>query len=86
MALAALALVACGSSESKVPWENYHPDVKERIETMHAADNCAGLQVEFDTAYDNNTAQRERTGTGNSQLMNYLFDLQKDAGCFEHAG
>ncbi len=86
IALAVLVLAACGSSESKVPWENYHPEVKERIETMHAAGNCAGLQVEFDTAYDNDAAQRARTGTGNSHLLNYIFDLQEDAGCFEQTG
>jgi hypothetical protein len=34
--------------------------------------DCDGLQTEFDTADGNNTAQRNRTGDGNADLMAYI--------------
>ncbi|MCB2412465.1 hypothetical protein LGT39_06325 [Demequina sp. TTPB684] len=81
IALAVLALAACGESKG-VPWDNYDASVKERIDSFEASADCDGLQAEFDTADANNAQQRERTGTGNAELMEYLDDIMRDVGCY----
>jgi len=78
---AALLLTACGGSGG-VDWSNYDATVKSRIDALEASADCAGLQAEFDSADENNTAQRERTGTGNTELMSYLDGVMRDAGCY----
>lgn len=77
----ALLLVGC-ASESGVPWGNYSPDVRARIDSMTAEGDCAGLQREFDTADANNTAQMNRTGRNNAKLMEYIYDRMRAAGCY----
>jgi hypothetical protein len=79
--LAVVLLAGCGSSG--VPWENYDDTLKPRIDAHASAGDCAALQVEFDTAYANNTATRERTGEGNDKLMGYIDDLMRDVGCYD---
>lgn len=76
----ALLLTACGGGG--VDWSKYDATVKSRIDTMEATADCAGLQEEFNTADANNATQRERTGTGNVELMNYLDGLMRDVGCY----
>jgi hypothetical protein len=82
--LATLALMATAcSSSGDVDWENYAPDVPNRIDAMAASGDCAGLQAEFDTAEGNDNAQRARTGDGNADLMAYIDAKMQDAGCYE---
>ena len=80
----ALAIIggSCVAAESSVDWENYAPEVRERIDSMAAAGDCADLQEEFDTAEANSEAQRARTGDGNADLMGYIDDRMREAGCY----
>lgn len=75
--------VGCAGSTGSVDWENYTPEVKQRIDSMAAAGDCMGLQAEFDTAEANDAAQRERTGDGNADVMGYIDDKMSSAGCYE---
>ena len=79
---ASVLLGSCGGGEDSVPWDNYAPSVQSRIQSMIAAENCAGLQREFDSADANDDATRRRTGIGNSALMAYLDEAMADAGCY----
>ena len=65
-----------------VDWSIYAPPVKDRIVALGAAKDCTGLQTEFDTASDNNSATLARTGTSNVKLMDYLDDLLASSGCY----
>jgi hypothetical protein len=69
-------------SKSNVKWENYAPAVKQRIADLIDAEDCQNLQTEFDNADRNNTAQRNRTGESNSNLMALLDDQMKKIGCY----
>ncbi len=80
--VAALVLTGCGGGSAGVDWSNYDSSVKARIDGLEAAADCEGLQKEFDTADANNSVQRERTGTGNVELMTYIDGLMQDAGCY----
>jgi hypothetical protein len=64
-----------------VDWQNYAPDVKTRIDGMGQAKDCAGLRTEFDTAAANDDAQRARVGSGNAELMTYIYEWLGLAGC-----
>jgi hypothetical protein len=89
-AIALSLLLACGApaeqapvaAEQGVDWENYHPSVRQRIDSMAASGDCAGLQDEFNTAETNSDAQRARTGDGNADLMRYIDDRMRGAGCY----
>jgi len=80
--VAALVLTGCGGGNAGVDWSNYDSSVKARIDALEASADCTGLQDEFDTADANNAVQRERTGTGNNELMSYIDGLMRDAGCY----
>ena len=67
--------------DSEVDWENHAPSVKTRIDALAAARDCAGLQLEFDTAEANSDAQYERTGDNNADLMGYIDARMAAAGC-----
>ena len=67
---------------TEVDWENYAPEVKQRIDRMAKKGNCPGLQEEFDVAEANGTAQRNRTGDGNSDLMGYIDEQLRLADCY----
>jgi len=69
-------------ARAEVPWENYDGSVKTRIDEMDAANDCVGLQSEFDIAYANDDAARERTGTGNAMLMSYIDEALQESGCY----
>jgi hypothetical protein len=64
-----------------VDWQNYAPDVKTRIDGMGQTKDCAGLRTEFDTAAANDDAQRARVGSGNAELMTYIYEWLGLAGC-----
>ena len=69
-------------SKSKVKWDNYAPVVKQRIADLIDAEDCQNLQAEFDNADRNNTAQRNRTGESNAELMALLDSQMKKIGCY----
>lgn len=78
MVVAAIALAGCSS----VPWEDYDPSVKETIDRMAKAGGCPGLQEQFDIADQNNEATMARTGHNNADLMDYIYEAMRDAGCY----
>lgn len=83
--LTVLAGAACGSygdAGGDVDWENYAPSVRSRIDSLAAADDCDGLQHEFDTADANDDIQRDRVGDGNADLMGYIDEAMAEAGCY----
>jgi hypothetical protein len=83
VAVTALSGVLLGSCSSGVDWENYAPEVKTRIDRMAVEGDCGGLlQAGFDTADANDTAQRNRVGSGNADLMDYIDAKLSDAGCY----
>ncbi len=65
-----------------VQWADYLPAVKTELDDMAARYDCAGLQEKFDIADDNNVATMNRTGHNNAELMGYIDDLMRDAGCY----
>lgn len=69
-------------SRTDVEWADYDPTVQQRIDQMEADQDCDGLQTEFDTAADNSTITLERTGHGNTKLMQYLDEALRLAGCY----
>jgi hypothetical protein len=69
-------------SKSNVKWENYAPAVKQRIADLIDAGDCQNLQSEFDIADSNDTAQRNRTGESNANLMSLLDEQMKKLGCY----
>lgn len=78
----ALSLTGCGSAGASVPWEDYSPAVKQRIDGLVANKDCTGLQEEFDNADANNEATMSRTGHNNADLMAYLDEQMQAAGCY----
>lgn len=65
-----------------VQWADYAPDLQDRIDALEAAGDCGELQNEFDTADANNAATHERTGHNNTQLMKYIDEALRAAGCY----
>lgn len=66
------------SASSEPNWNLYTPELKGRILNS----DCAELQKEFDIAADNSDRQRERTGSGNLKLMNFIDARLKAKGCY----
>lgn len=79
-----LAVTACGGGGGGggVEWVDYAPGVRADLDDMAARSDCAGLQEKFDIADDNNVATMNRTGHNNAELMGYIDDLMRDAGCY----
>lgn len=82
--LLALLLTGCGGStvsSSDVDWENYAASLKLRIDRLADGHRCRLLQAEFDFADRASDAQRNRVGDGNADLMGYIDQKMRDAGC-----
>lgn len=71
------------SPTSSVPWHDYSPAVKTRIDSAAADKDCAALQSKFNNADAGNAATRSRTGHNNSELMNYIDQSMRSAGCYK---
>ena len=69
-------------SKSSVNWDNYSPAVKSLIAELIDAQDCEGLQTQFDNADANNTAQLNRTGESNAELMSLLDDEMRNIDCY----
>jgi hypothetical protein len=82
-------VLALGSTESKpttsgdVKWSKYAPEVRTRIDRLINEKDCRALQREFDVASENDDATRSRTGDGNGDLMGYIDDSMRTAGCYK---
>jgi outer membrane biosynthesis protein TonB len=68
--------------DQEVDWENHAPTVKFRIDRLGVREDCDGLQEAFDNADANDAAQRNRTGDGNADLMGYIDQWLRHAGCY----
>jgi hypothetical protein len=82
IAVASLFMLSGCGDPPPMDWSRYHPSVKQRIDQLAADRDCADLQREHDIAYQNDDAQRERTGSGNGDLMNYIHEQLEAAGCY----
>lgn len=98
VAIALLAVVATGCSPTttqpggatvrpqaneSVPWSDYAPGLQARIDSLGDAADCSGLQTEFDTADANNQLTQNRVGHNNADLMAYIDDTMREAGCYD---
>ncbi len=86
----ALTLAACdggggggGGGSTSVQWGDYASDLKGRIDGEAARKDCAALQTDFDDADANNDATVARTGHNNAELMGYIDDAMRGAGCYQ---
>lgn len=64
-------------------WQNYSPEVKERILEMIKNKDCQGLQNEFNIADQNNEAQMRRTGRNNAELLDFIDNAMADMDCYK---
>ncbi len=64
-------------------WEEYSPEVKDRVEMLIFNKDCKKLQEEFETADNNSNSQRARTGHGNTDLMDFLDEQMRELDCFK---
>lgn len=67
---------------TKVDWDKYASSVKVRIDTNGKEKNCIELQEDFDVAERMNSAQFNRVGNGNGDLMGYINDWMQHADCY----
>jgi hypothetical protein len=77
------AAEAQAGARTAVEWEDYDASVQVRIDEMQTAADCAGLQGEFDIADANSTATLNRTGHSNANLMSYIDEALRLAGCYD---
>lgn len=69
-----LALIGCASTDTGgVPWDQYSPSLRGRIDGLQVAADCPGLQAEFDAADTN----------GGVELMKYVDSAMRVAGCYD---
>lgn len=69
-------------SRATVDWENYPPDFQRLIDESQEQNDCDTLQGMFEAADTADNRQRERTGDGNTDLMTYIDEALKLAGCY----
>ena len=87
LVLAALVLAGCAGIATpaptpSVPWADYAPTVRSRIDLLALAKDCTGLQGEFDGADAGNQATLARTGHNNAALMAYIDEQLRRVGCY----
>ncbi len=71
-----------GFSSAEVPWQDYAPEVKQQIDILVSQQKCNKLQREFDQADQLNDVTFNRTGHNNAELMAYIDDGMRAAGCY----
>lgn len=64
-------------------WKDYAPEVRVRIIEKVLLKDCEALQNEFSIADQNNASQIARTGTGNTELMNFIDENLREIGCYK---
>lgn len=70
-----------GRSTTGVDWENYPPALKQRIDDLAEARDCALLQAQFDSAATDASREPGSTPGEMSRLMEYINHKQETAGC-----
>ncbi len=65
-----------------MPWSDYAPGLQARVDSLGTSRNCPELQAEFDTADANNELTRNHTGHSNADLMAYIDNTMRAAGCY----
>lgn len=80
-ALAAAALLLAGCGASTPAWGDYSPGLHDRIDGMMDADDCAGLQGEYDDADGYHDDMMSRHGHNNDAVMDYIRDAMREANC-----
>ncbi len=82
VALAATLFACSGESGVEdVPWTQYAPQVRERLEAAVESGDCQRLGEEFIAADEGSDAHRAKYGEGNGDLMAYIDDSMEMAGC-----
>jgi signal transduction histidine kinase len=61
----------------------YSSLIRDRVNSYVDQKACGRLQAEFDAAEANGAATRARTGTGPADLMKYIDEKMRTAGCYE---
>ena len=70
------------SPPASVDWENYSASYQQIIDEEAAQKDCDALQGMFDVADAADDAQRDRAGDGNADLMAYIDEAMRTAGCY----
>lgn len=63
-------------------WNDYDTIVKEKIYKLIVEKDCKGLQLQFNTAYNNNNSQLRRIGKTNSDLLSFIDKTMRDLDCY----
>jgi len=77
---------ADGLGSAVVDWSKYGDGLQERIDSFAVAGDCVALQQAFDTSAEDDDLTRERTGSGNADLMTYIDDKLQSEGCSDGGG
>ncbi|GAB2683699.1 hypothetical protein [Thalassiella azotivora] len=64
-----------------VDWARYDPSTQPRIDALAAQGDCTGLHAEFDQALAADASTREATDSGTEDLLSYIDDRLREAGC-----
>lgn len=70
------------AKRANVPWSDYDASVQAGIDAQTEAKDCAGLQAAFETTDANNEATMSRTGHNNADLLRYIDESLRLAGCY----
>ena len=76
--LLTIIFFSCGDLSSEPDWSRYDSSLKSRIDSL----DCTGLQKEFNMAEANSDRQRDRTGSGNMNLMTYIDAKMQEKSCY----
>lgn len=79
----AVVLSSCssGTDADGVPWEQYAPQVRDRVDLAIESGDCAAMGDEFLSAEGGTEAHRAKWGEGNGKLMAFIDEAMDAAGC-----
>ncbi len=88
-ACAALVLAGCSGSDGAavttttvIAWKDYEPGLQTKIDAMAAAQDCDGMQTEFNQIGGTNLAVRNKFGHSNLAILAYIDAKERQANCF----
>ncbi len=88
-ACAVLGLAGCSGSDDAaittttvIAWKDYEPGLQAKIDAMAAAQDCDGMQTEFNQIGATNLAVRNKFGHGNLPVLAYIDAKERQANCF----
>ena len=84
-ALGLLLVAGCssGPDPDDVPWSEYAPEWRERIEAAIDAEDCKALDAELVAAAEGDDAHEARYGSDNSDLMEYIDESMDEIDCYD---